>query len=59
MKAIISIFITIIVTFSTTLLFDWDFVGGHWTRQMLVILLIIMQLLTCFFYLKKVYTKNN
>jgi len=52
MKIILIILITFIVTIITSALFELNFIAQNPVRYVLVILLITMELLISFFYLK-------
>jgi len=52
MKYIVTIVITFIVAFATSLLFELDFISQNIVRYYLVIILIIVELATGFIILK-------
>lgn len=54
MKYILTIFITFIVAFTTSLLFEIDFIKLNTVRYALVVLFIAIELLTGFLILKTI-----
>jgi hypothetical protein len=52
MKIVISIICIFLIAMITSVLLDWDFVRLNIVRYLLVILLIVVELITGFFYVK-------
>jgi hypothetical protein len=52
MKIVISIICIFLIAMITSVLLDWDFVRLNIVRYFLVILLIVVELITGFFYVK-------
>jgi len=52
MKILAIILITFILAFITSALFELDFIDKNTVRQFLVVFLILIELLTGFFYIK-------
>lgn len=52
MKILLIITVTFILAFVTSFLYEIDFVSQNIVRYILVLLLIIIELLTGFFYIK-------
>jgi hypothetical protein len=52
MKIVISIICIFLIAMTTSVLLDWDFIRLNIVRYVLVILLIVFELITGFFYVK-------
>jgi hypothetical protein len=52
MKILKIIIITFIIAFLTSLMFEWDFVDKNVIRKILVVIMIVMELVAGFFYIK-------
>lgn len=52
MKILIIILVTFLIAFATSALFELDFVDKNPVRYILVIILIVLELTTGFFYIK-------
>jgi len=52
MKIITAILTTFLIAFATSLLYEFDFISKNIIRYILVLMLIIIEILTGFFYIK-------
>jgi len=52
MKIIAAILVTFLIAFATSLLYEFDFISKNIIRYSLVLMLIIIEILTGFFYVK-------
>jgi hypothetical protein len=59
MKIILSIIITFLIAIFTSMLLDWNFINANPVRYILVIFLIILEIITGFFYVKSEFIKTK
>jgi hypothetical protein len=52
MKIVLSILCVFLIAMTTSVLFEWDFIGHNPVRYILVLLLIFFELAIGFFYIK-------
>jgi len=52
-KILLTFIIAIIVLMATTLLFEWQFIIKHWTRQTLVLVFMIIQVAIYYLIIKE------
>jgi hypothetical protein len=52
MKIVLSILCVFLIAMTTSVLFEWDFIGQNPVRYILVLLLILFELAIGFFYIK-------
>lgn len=53
LKIILAILMTFGIAFATSLLFEWHFIAKNWLRYALVVMLILLELVIGFFYVKE------
>jgi hypothetical protein len=58
MKIIATILITFILAFATSALYEFPFITKNPIRYILVLMLIILEILTGFFYIKSIFKKE-
>lgn len=59
MKILFNILVTFLIAFATSCLYELNFISNNPVRYVLVLLLIIIELLTGFFYIKTEIKKQN